>query len=208
MGGFPVSSGAAHRILLASVALALATARPAAADSSLRDLPDIRDPERASYWSFAMLGGRRSPLSDAREFYDPGLAATARLAWTSSLGLGLGIGASYSPLPRRDVSPAGTGEGHIVALTGAPQLTLGRRTLRFWLAGGGGAVIENRLLDGEGGQSDAEIDTQPAGNLASGLELHLFSSGGISLAGDYTRTLGQRRLEFYSLLGGLVFTFR
>src|SRR5829696_8687726 len=56
-----------------------------------------------AYWALCVLGGALQPLGDMDLTHQYGLVATARVSWTSVIGVGAEVGATYSPLPRQPV---------------------------------------------------------------------------------------------------------
>jgi hypothetical protein len=155
------------------------------------------------YWHVALLGGVVVPTDTMSQVYKEGLAANVQVGYTARFGLGLTLGAEYSPLPARS-TVGESGESHLVVLTACPRFTIGRETLRIWLGAGGGVAVE-KANGIPGHSSTAELLAQGE----AGLEMHLFSSGGLAVNGNYARSFGQSLdAKLFSVLGGLVFTFR
>ena len=153
------------------------------------------------YWHTSFGGGVMVPIGNMSEAFSAGLAANLRIGYTSKFGLGLAIGAGYSPLPRKQTTIAP--ESHLVLLTALPRFTIGRDLFRMWVGAGGGVVLQR--TDQAMGTVSA---TEPVATGEAGLEMHLFSSGGISILGSYSKSFGRDvDASLFSFSGGLVFTF-
>ncbi|HUH03102.1 MAG TPA: hypothetical protein VML75_13995 [Kofleriaceae bacterium] len=168
-----------------------------------------------AYWSIGFLGGVLAPQGDMSDTHKAGLAAGGRLGWTSRSGLGLYVAGQYSPLPRRATGdPVESFETHFGTLTLEPTFTLRWRRLRLWLSAGGGAAAERTRHVYRGMNGQRRTDYVPAASATAGLELHLFSGGGLVVQGNYTRLFGELgfvdglEYEFANLTGGVVFLFR
>jgi hypothetical protein len=155
------------------------------------------------YWHVSLLGGVAVPTATMSSSYKEGLTASLRVGYTARFGLGVTLGGSYSPLPLRN-STGESGESQLFALTACPRFTLGRELLRAWFGAGGGIAFES--ASGISGRSTtAEFVAQGE----AGLEVHVFSSGGLALGAGYTRSFGETiGARLFSALGGLVFTFK
>jgi hypothetical protein len=188
----------------AVVALALSAA-PAAAQEE--DSPLFREPG-GSYFSLALSGGIISPLGTMSDGHRSGLAAAAHIGWTADSGLGVAVNSEYSPLPPAANPGVIVKESHLGAASLTPRFTLGHHTLRMWVAAGGGVVMERTRTEFVDSSSEVEFDYEAAAVGGAGLELHMFDSGGLSLVGNYTRSLQDTRYQFLSVTGGLVLTFR
>jgi hypothetical protein len=188
----------------AVAALALLSLAPGAAHAGVDD-PD--ESSRSSYWHASFLGGVVLPLGDMEQSHDRGLAVGGRLGWTSKLGLGLEVAGTYSPLPRGNLMELETYEIHYATGTVGPRMTLGRGTLRVWAAAGGGVAFERARQLYRMERVDTTSATAPAASAAAGVELHFLSSGGLSVTGNYTRTIRDLQYEYLDVKAGLVFTF-
>ncbi len=190
---------------LAGIALA---AHPAAAEKSKKKS------ESSSYWSISFLGGELFPRRDMRSTHDAGLAAGGRLGWTSSMGLGLYLAVDYAPLARNGTAdPLESFETHFGLITAQPSYTLAWKSLRLWASGGVGVAAERtrRLYRDVAGER--RTDYSPAASASTGLELHLFSGGGLVATASYSRLFRavgftDVKYEFLNLTGGFVFAFR
>jgi hypothetical protein len=169
--------------------------------------PDEETRRASSYWHMSFLGGVVRPLGKMTRSHEQGLVVGGRFGWTSKVGLGLDLAGSYSPLPRAGLPELESYEIHYATGTLGPRMTLGRRTLRVWIAGGGGVAFERakRLVSTVPVETTSEAAPIAAG--AAGIELHFTSSGGLSVTGGYQRTFRDLRYEYYDVKAGLVFTF-
>lgn len=197
------------RLLPAVIACALALSAREVSAKEIEDATDsdiIARPESGSYFSLAFAGGVLMPDGDIAERYDPGLTAQLSFGFTSSFGLGISALVAYSPL-RGQPLPGTSRESHLGQAVLAPRYVLGDGTLRVWVAAGGGAVaLRERTETGELA-AETQQDIEPLAAGSAGLELHVFESGGIGVAGRYSRSFGQLAAELYSITGGLVLTF-
>jgi len=177
-------------------------APPAAAEQTLTaaDFSVETKPAERGYWHASLLGGVTVPTSAMGELYKRGVAANLRIGYTGRSGLGLTISGAYSPLATR--SPSLGAESHLVLATATPRFTLGREFLRVWVGAGGGVAIE-RSSNGTLSRTRAE----PLALGEGGAEFHVFSSGGLTLQGNYARSFGDLDAQLVSFLGGLIFTF-
>ena len=157
--------------------------------------------EKGGYWFTSFLGGVAVPGGEMGEVFNRGLAANLRFGYTGKLGLGLSVGATYSPLPKKQTDLAA--ESHLGLITALPRFTLGRNLFRMWFAAGGGVALQ-RTDEATGAVNNMELIA--AGE--AGFEMFVFSSGGIALLGNYSKGFGQDiRASLFSLSGGLVFSF-
>jgi hypothetical protein len=98
--------------------------------------------------------------------------------------------------------------GHFGVLAAAPRFSFGKKTVRFWLAAGGGGIIERSSLTVDGEEMSSDTSFEPAAVGDAGLELHLFSSGGLVASGSSAHSFGDSvDARAATALGGLVFTF-
>ena len=205
------ASDAGRSLWLATIALsaALLSSRPASAQS-FTGLEEALSDVSTSYWFASFFGGVMTPISSMDDTHEQGLVATARFGWTSRKAIGFAVSGSYSPLPRRldpGAAPGTVLDTHFAVASVAPRLTLGRKTVRFWVAGGGGVVMERLAVTVRGARESTDYEFEPAAVGEAGLELHLFSNGGLSASGNYTHSFGDVDSRAYSALAGLVFTF-
>lgn len=162
-----------------------------------------------SFWSVSFLGGVLSPMGTMKETHKRGLSAGARIAWTHKTGLGIEVQTEYSPLPRTNLMPLETYETHFGVATIGPRFILGSGFARAWIGGGGGVAFERSARKYRGAVDDTETTVVPVINAASGLELHIMNNGGLVLSGAYTKSYKTSDVrKYYSLVGGLVFTFK
>ena len=195
-------------IVLTACAIVLgAAAAPAAAD---------KDASKAdSYWTIAFLGGVAVPQRNMEETHKQGLAAGGSIGWTSRMGLGFRVAGDYSPLPRVDSDdPLESFDTHFGIITLQPTMTLRWKLLRLWVGGGAGVAAERSRKNYRDMPGERRTDYSLAAVGASGLEVHLFSGGGLVVTGSYAKLfdkVGFARDLTYKLLnvtGGLVFAFR
>lgn len=162
--------------------------------------------------SVAFSGGLMIPRASLAEARSPGLTAGLLVAYTGESGLGLSAAAEYAPLPRQrggDPSSAAR-ESHVASATLAPRFTLGRGSLRAWVAAGGGVVFDYESLERPGsGDANEEFSYEPVASGALGLELHAFDSGGFLFKTHYRRSLtrSEPRYELMTWTGGLLLEF-
>lgn len=204
-----LSSSLPHRFLPALLCTAgvLAWTAPARAEEKPKGAE--------SYWSIGFLGGVLAPQGDMSDTHKEGLTAGGRLGWTSRSGFGLYVAGQYSPLPRRATAdPLESFETHFGTVTLEPTFTLRWRRLRLWLSAGGGASAERTRQLYRGSKGPRKTDYVPAASATAGLELHLFSGGGLVVQGNYTKLFGELgfidglEYQFANLTGGVVFLFR
>ena len=169
--------------------------------------------KRSSYWQISFLGGLLTPRVAMGDTFKPSLVAGGRFGWTSKMGLGVDVTANYSPLPRKDVPELTTFETHFGVTTLAPRFTLPWKALRFWVTGGGGIAVERTRRLYRDQPEELTTKYAPAASAGGGIDLHLLSSGGLTIAANYTKVykyLGETGLhyKYYNLTGGLAFVFR
>ncbi len=202
----PMLTRLIHRFgfLALTTLLAIAlTSSPAAAEGKKKH-------KAHSYWSMSFLGGLIRPTGDMKATHKQGLVAGARLGWTGKMGLGLELSATYSPLPRDNLVPLETVETHFVVTTLGPKFTLGRDKVRLWVTGGGGVAMDRsrrRFRDVlvPGGKS---TDYAVATGGTVGFDLHMLSSGGLTISASYYEIQAPLRYTYLTATGGLVFTFK
>lgn len=200
--------GKASVVSLALAGVLLATAAPAAAE-------DDSKPKDGSFWSVTFLGGVLSPQGTMADTHKAALATALRVSWTHKSGLGLAVHGEYSPLPHRlgALAPLETYETHFGVATIGPRFVLGRGFARLWVSGGGGVSYEHstrKFRDDMGRPAEETRDeVVPIVTAATALELHVMKSGGLVVAGTYTKTYKTSVVRKYvALVGGLVFTFQ
>lgn len=171
------------------------------------------DDEPRSHFTIMLGGGPLVPHGQMEKSTRTGLNVTGRFGWTARSGFGLVTNLEYAPLKREPAdSIAGTTEvdSHLVVATAAPRFTLGRSVFRLWVAAGAGVLVERvRTETTTEGVVIAEtsVDVVPTFNGSSGIDLHFFANGGLSIAGAYTRSLESGSdHDFFSVNAGLVFT--
>jgi len=192
----------------ACAVLSALIARPASAETA----DEHSNAGAKPYWSVSFLGGLLTPRKEMRATHDQSLLAGARFGWTSRSGLGIELAADYSPLPRDDVPELAAFETHFAVATAAPRFTLRWKKLRLWVGAGGGIAVERTTEFMRDAKVGTSTDWSPAAIGAAGIELHLVSSGGLTVVGSYARlfrALGipDVKYEFANLTGGLVFVF-
>jgi len=182
--------------ILVAIAVVGAAVRPAAADED--------SGARSSYWSVSLLGGALVPLPPMNEDHQIGLVAGLRTGWTSKLGLGLGLAADYSPLPRRTADGV-TYETHYGTVTAGPHWTIGHDTVRLTIGGGGGVALEQTTARGATVERSRRAVPAAVGEVV--LELHVIGGGGFLLGGGAGFTFGDDPYRYAYGLGGLTLTF-
>lgn len=202
------SSSKTRAVLALAVAAGIAFAtHPAAAEKKKKN-------DSSSYWSISFLGGELFPRRDMRSTHDAGLAAGARVGWTSKLGLGLYMAVDYAPLARNATNdPLESFETHFGLITVQPSYTLAWKSLRLWVSGGVGMAAERTRRYYRDVAGERKTDYSPAVTGVGGLELHLFNGGGLVATASYSRLLEavgftDVKYEFVTFTGGFVFAFR
>lgn len=197
------------RIAVVSASL-LALAGTDAAAESKKNASDAD-----SYWTIAFLGGVVLPQRNMEETHKQGLAAGGRIGWTSSVGFGVALAGDYSPLPRVDSDdPLESFDTHFGLLTLQPTYTVRWKILRLWLGGGAGIAAERSRQNYRDMSGERRTDYALAAAGSSGLELHLFSGGGLVVTGSYAKLFDKvgfvedRTYKLVNVTGGLVFAFR
>jgi hypothetical protein len=170
-------------------------------------------PPAHSHFTVAFAGGELFPSSRMQtgpRTTNQGLDVWSRIGWNAANGLGLVMNLEYAPLrhqPTEGLSPDTQIDGHMFAATAAPRFTIGHRTVRVWLSAGGGIVVERVHTETPGTSlSTTEVGSAFAVHGSGGIDLHLFGSGGLQVAGGYTRSLSDSTYDFFSVNAGLVFT--
>ena len=164
---------------------------------------ETRGPD--SYWALDVLGGALQPLGDMDLTHQYGLVAAARVSWISVVGVGVEVGASYSPLPRSPVRDIRS-EGHYGTLVVGPTYTYGRGVWRLTAVAAGGVAVDRTRRRGDA-LDDSTTLTLAAVQGGARVEIHLVESGGLVLGGDYTYTFGDATYSYASYQAGLIMTF-
>ncbi|HTM22526.1 MAG TPA: hypothetical protein VL172_18520 [Kofleriaceae bacterium] len=179
------------------------------------DEPKSDESHPTSYWHVSFLGGVVKPLGDNADNHDLGLLAGGRIGWSHRVGLGLAISGFYSPLPRKTdpLLPLVTYENHFAVLVGGPQLSLVWKRLRVWMAAGAGMAMERARRFDRNLLVEKKTEEGMAAGASAGVELHFIASGGLVIAGDYTRTFkdlgfSTAPYQLADLSAGIVFLFR
>ena len=188
---------------LAFLPVTLAT--PAHAES------DDTEAGSGSYWEMAFAGGMLMPLDQMSELHQQSMAGSARVGWISRLGLGFDLTLDYSPLSRKQTATDDIFDVQFVTAGVMPRFTLGKKTIRLWLAGGGAMAYEHSVhvesVTGMLGPTTNKLAA--AGMGAAGLELYAFSGVGVAVIGSYMRTvMGDLDYQLINVTGGLAVTFR
>jgi len=198
----------ATAIAAALFVTAALTARPASADSKKKK-------KHASYWSVTFQGGVLSPQGPMADTHKAALTTGLRVSWTHKIGLGIEVQGEYSPIPRRlgALDPLETYESHFGVASMGPRFVLGTGFARLWASAGGGVAYEHstrKFRDDMGRPAETSTDDViPVTVAATALELHFMKSGGLVVAGTYTKTYKTEQVrKYYALIGGLVFTFK
>lgn len=196
-------------VSIALVGALLALAAPAAAEDDSANVKGV------SFWSVTFLGGVLSPQGPMADTHKAALLTGARVSWTHKSGFGIVVHGEYSPLPRRlgALAPLETYETHFGVATIGPRFVLGRGFARLWASGGGGVSYEHttRKYRDDMGRPVEETndDVAPVVVATTGLELHFMKSGGVLVAGTYTKTYKRAvPRKYVALVGGLVFVFK
>jgi hypothetical protein len=166
--------------------------------------------ERRSELTVAFSGGALVPQGEMGVETNPGLDVVGRVGWLTPSGIGLVMNLEYAPL-RRDPGTVADDEvvdAHLFAATAGPRFTLGRDIFRVWLAGGAGVVVERTSTTGSDMSSQVEVESALGVSGGGGLDFCFFGSGGITVAGAYTRGLSSgAEQEYVSVNAGLVFVY-
>ncbi len=167
----------------------------------------LKSPDSGVTVSFT--GGAVTPLADTADTHQQGLVMGLRMGYMSRRGLGLDVGALYTPLPRQALGSERY-ETHLASLLLLPRYGLNVNRWRLWLGAGGGLSYEHvRLLDDSGGDAVSSESTVTPTVLASvGVEYHLVTGIGLVAEGRYTRVLGALDYQLAAIAGGVVLTFR
>ncbi len=172
------------------------------------------DSEKAkSHFTIAFGGGALVPEGSMKDSASVGLDVSSRLGWTASNGFGLVTNLEYAPLKRQAsasiIDPTQI-DSHMFSATAAPRFTIGHKTLRLWFAAGAGIVIERVHTETTmitGVFTNTKVDYEPTVNGSSGIDLHFFSNGGLTIAASYMRSIsGSSVYDYFALGAGLVFT--
>jgi hypothetical protein len=132
------------------------------------------------------------------------------VGWITPSGLGLVMHLEYAPLRRsaESVGPDEVVDAHLFAATAGPRFTLGRRLLRAWLAGGAGIVVERVETTSADASSVVQVDSVLGVSGGGGVDLYFLGSGGVTVAGAYTRGLSSgAEQQYLSVNAGLVFVY-
>jgi hypothetical protein len=164
--------------------------------------PQGTEPE--SHVTVALSGGAFLPQGDMKSGYKSGLDVLGQVGWNAENGLGVVMSVEYTPVRRRARSALEVAS-HMFAAAAAPRYTLGHQTFRMWFSAGGGVVIERTETTLTESLSETTMSTVPTLHGASGIDLHVFETGGLTVSGVYTRSL-DRVYDFFSVGAGLVFT--
>lgn len=176
-----------------------------------QDSEEPKPPPKSSYWSMVFHGGMLMPLGETTEIHQRSLIGGVRVGWVGRHGLGLDVVTDYSPLSRKNGLADETYETHFAQASLMPRFTLGKKTLRLWLAAGGGVAYEHSVLTlptGDPIPGTADNALALAGTGAVGLEFHFVSGMGLAVMGSYDRLFGELEYELVQVTGGLAFTFR
>jgi hypothetical protein len=160
-------------------------------------------------FTFAFAGGALFPQGSMMRETQPGLDVWGRVGWITPSGLGLVMHVEYAPLRRSAESAADeVVDAHLFAATAGPRFTLGRHLVRVWLAGGAGIVVERVHTTQADQSSVVAVESALGVSGGGGLDLCFFGSGGITLAGAYTRGLTSgAEQDYVSVNAGLVFVY-
>jgi hypothetical protein len=179
--------------------------------------PDEPDPDdepvkkaRGSEVTFAFAGGALVPQGSMEEQTQAGLDVWGRIGWATSSGLGLAVHLEYAPL-RRDLEGAPRNEvvdAHLFAATAGPRFQIGRNLVRVWVAGSAGVVVERVATTIASAPTVVEVESSLGVSGGGGLDLNLFGSGGLTLAGAYTQGISTGASQKYvSLNAGVMFVY-
>jgi hypothetical protein len=204
---------------LAALTLLLAPAAAIAADppADEAELLPGDDPaaeaardEDGAHFMIAFAGGALLPQGAMEADIEPGLDVWGRFGWITPSGIGVVVHVEYAPLRHTPGSPAVDEviEAHLFSATAGPRFTLGRRTVRLWISGGAGVMVERTSTTASDQPAQSLTESGLGLSGGGGVDLCFFGSGGITLAGAYTRgvTSGAEQ-EYVSLNAGLVFVY-
>lgn len=159
-------------------------------------------------FSLSIQGGLMAPRADFGGTRDLGLTAGLAFGLTASSGLGAAMSAEYAPLAPAGEDGDRVRETHVGNVTLTPRFTLGSGTLRAWVGGGGGLLVDYEEREAEAGETESDVVYAPMAAGAAGLELYAFDSGGFALTGRYGRSFRDGPLyEVITASAGLVLGF-
>lgn len=161
-----------------------------------------------SYWSTTLLGGVIVPLGTMTDSHRRSLAAGLRVGWTSRVGLGVDVIGGYSPVSRSDIADGQRADSHLIGGMVMPRFTLGRGSVRAWVAAGAGLAFQRTNVVAGTETVATSNDVAMSADAALAVELHPISGVGLALVSSYHRGLIGEPFEFVNLTAGLTFTFQ
>ena len=165
-------------------------------------------PAPTSGFDIEFGGGAIVPSGSMADVNQAGLDVGARVGWSSKIGLGLVLSVDYAPL-RQKAQPLDEAiDSHLFSGSLEPRFTLGRNFVRVWFAAGAGVLVERTQTQViSTGVSATTVDSGITLGGQGGLDFLLFDSGGLSLAGAYTRGISSAdKFEYLAFTAGLLFT--
>jgi len=182
----------------------IAIARGASAAPEV--VPSDRDDARGPF-SLGMVGGLIEPMKAMKDSHERGMLAGLRLAWTSSIGLGVEAAIDYSPLPRKETIDGARFDTTYATAAIGPRLAGGWSHLRFALAAGGGLAVDHTtealpLVD-----PTSSTTIVPAAEVGVEIEVPVVTGGGFLVTGGGTRAFGTLAYEYAWAMGGLALNF-
>lgn len=163
-----------------------------------------------SQFTIAFAGGALVPQGAMGGEIEPGLDVWGRVGWITPSGLGVVMHLEYAPLrpAPQTVAPDAVVDAHLFAATAGPRFTLGRHLLRAWLAGGAGVVVQRVQTTSADLSKVTVVDTVLGVSGGGGLDVYFLGSGGVTLAGAYTRGMSSgAEQQYVSVNAGLVFVY-
>lgn len=187
------------------------TAARADEPASSEEEPEAKNEKQPKHeLTVAFSGGALVPQGSMGAQTNTGLDVWGRVGWLTPSGIGLVMNVEYAPL-RRAPEGGSTDEvvdSHLFAATAGPRFTIGREMLRAWLAGGAGVVVERTATSSPAASSKVEVDSVLGVSGGGGLDICFFGSGGVTVAGAYTKGLSSgAEQQYVSVNAGLVFVY-
>jgi hypothetical protein len=195
-----------RRLALTLCGMLCASAAHAAEPAFVETPPAEPLPVVTSSFDVAFGGGALVPSGPTADTTSAGLDVEGRLGWSSRLGLGLVLAVDYAPLRQKMHAEGETKDGHLFAGTLEPRFMLGKRFVRAWLSAGPGVVVTRTEVRDSAGASTVTVESGLTVGGQGGLDFLFFDSGGLSLAGGYTRGVSSvEKVQFLAFTAGLVF---
>ena len=169
--------------------------------------PPPPPPPTPSGFDIEFGGGALIPTGDLAHDSQPGLDVGGRFGWSSGVGLGLVVSLDYAPLRQKSHAAGETSDGHLFYGSLEPRFAIARSFVRVWLSAGAGVIVERTQTQSTvGGGTSATTDSGLTVGGQGGLDFLFFDSGGLSVAGGYTKGLSAiDKFEYMAFTAGLTF---